>query len=103
MHCGHRNFPTSIVKKTVQLKQVLNTSKEWWQKFAEGLAPSSVGNPPPPLIFFPHHPFLATFFNEIAPNEIRDKNTNKLTRETYLFMFRRLQNNIKDAIKAYFY
>ena len=47
---------------------------------------------PPLFILFPNPRFL-TFFNTIAPNEIQDKQKDKLMKESY-FMFRKLQNRI---------
>ena len=39
----------------------------------------------PPFIFFPNPPFLKIFIWKYCPNEIQNKHTKKLTRESYFF------------------
>ena len=51
--------------------------------------------PSPFFIYFPNSPLLARLFRQYRPNEIQDKNKNKLIWESYVFIFRRLKNNIK--------
>ena len=47
------------------------------------------------LIFFQtSHLWQIFCFWQYCPNEIQGKHRNKLMRESYLFMFRRLQNNV---------
>ena len=43
---------------------------------------------------FPNPSLFITFFDNITPNETRDKYKSKTLRKSYFFMFRRLQNNI---------
>ena len=46
------------------------------------------------LAFFPTPHFWQQFFDDITPSQIRDKRKNEFVKVSYLFMFRRLQNNI---------
>ena len=58
-------------------------------------------SPPPPYMAIPLYIFsinpklLARLFRQYFPNEIMDKHKNKLMRQNYFFIFRRLKNNIK--------
>ena len=47
----------------------------------------------PTFIFFPNRPPSTTFFGKYHPNEIEDKQKNKLKKESYFFMFRKLEKN----------
>ena len=47
-----------------------------------------------PFFIFFLKPHFWHFFDDIAPNEIQDKDKNKLMRENYFFMFRRFQNDV---------
>ena len=50
--------------------------------------PSSIGKPfmvNPYLIFFPNLPLLRTFIGKYCANEMQDKHTKKLPRESYFF------------------
>ena len=48
----------------------------------------------PPWCIFTNSPIFTTFFWQYRPNDIRGKHRNKNMRESYFFMFRRLQNNV---------
>ena len=49
---------------------------------------------PPPFNFFLNYPLLTAFFEKYHLNEVQDKHKNKLTRESYFFMFGILQTTI---------
>ena len=57
----------------------------------------------PPFYIFPNHSLLTTLWR-YRPNEIPDKHKNKLTWQSYFFIFRRLENNVTSFFyKQHFY
>ena len=70
-------------------------------KSCEGLSPpTSIDNPSygatfHPFYLFSEPPTFDNFFLLYRPNVMRDKHTKKLVRESYFFMFKKLQNYIK--------
>ena len=49
---------------------------------------------PPIYIFSSKPPTIYIFFWQYRPNGTRDKHKNKLSRESYFFIFGRLQSNV---------
>ena len=47
------------------------------------------------FLFFSKPPTLDKAFSTILPNEIPDKHKSKLVWQSYIFIFKRLKNNVK--------